>query len=98
MGSGGGGSTKREWGGGEQVKIYPYNKGKSGGRTTSFEVFFTWEPDILAKIKGGHKKFPLFRRGRAQKVLACLEGGRGGCKKFRTGDFTFCSNPRPTCN
>ena len=39
--------------------------------------------NVLAMLKGGHKKYPLFKR------LGCKNFNRleVGCKKFRTRDF-----------
>ena len=31
---------------------------KGGGVETGFEVALTWELEVLAILKGGHKKFP----------------------------------------
>ena len=47
--------------------------------------------EVLAIVMGGGggewgcKEFPPFKRGGAQQVVSCLEGGGG--KKFQTCDF-----------
>ena len=69
------------------MTFYPYERGsekvltmlKGGGGTKGFRVVFTEKLEVLAILKRGRKKFPLFK-----KVLPCLEGG---CKKYRTCDF-----------
>ena len=65
------GATKREGGG--YVKFYPYEKGggaekvltmlKGGGGTQNFGVVFRREPEVLVILKGGRKKFQLFKSG-----------------------------------
>ena len=65
------------------MKFYPYEKGD----TKSFEVVLTRELEVLAIVMGEGGGFhPL--KGGVQKVLPCLERGRGGGrKKFQTRDF-----------
>ena len=53
------------------MNFYPYEKGgggetdkvlamlKGGGGTTSFRVVFTWWLEVLAILKGAHKRFLL---------------------------------------
>ena len=55
------------------MKFYPYEKG--GGGTKK----------VLVMLKGGHKRFPLFKRGGREKFKPVLSGG--GRKRFRTRDF-----------
>ena len=77
----------KNWRGGRHVKFYPYEKRgaekvlamlKVGRGTTSFEVPVVLAPvlEVLAIVMGG-AKFPPFKRGGAQKVVPCLDGGGG---------------------
>ena len=50
-------STKR--GGGAKQVLAMLNAGGS----TSFGVVFTWELEVLARVKWGHEKCPLFKKG-----------------------------------
>ena len=68
---------------------------KTGGGACEVLPLLKWGgggvKKVLAILTGGHKKFPLFKRG-TQKVLPCLEGG-GAQKKFGPAIFPFCSPP-----
>ena len=65
-----------QWEGGAR-EVLPLRKGgggmlKGGGSTQTFGVVFTQKLEVLAILKGGHKKFPLFKRGGAILYLTCL--------------------------
>ena len=75
-----GGGYKTGRGGG--CEVLPIQKG-GGGKSLSHaergHTFFFGSFDAVAlsfsHIEGGRKKFPLFKRGVARKVLPCLEWG-----------------------
>ena len=63
------------------------------GDTKSFEVLIIWELEVLAIQLGGTTSFHPLKRGRAGKVLPCLEGGGGGRKKFWIHNFPILYPP-----
>ena len=65
------------------MKFYPYKMGRGGagkasamlkGGAKRFEVFLSWELEVLAILKGGHTKFPPFKRGGGSKGITVLRG------------------------
>ena len=70
-GRGGGMFHPYEKGGGE--KVVAMLMGGGGGETSFGLVFMRWF-EVLAILRGRHKRFPLFKRG-------------GGAKRFRTRNF-----------
>ena len=82
------------------MKFYPYKKGggaekvlavlKGGHKQFWRNIYVA----VLAILKQGRKKFPLFKRG-VHKVLPCLDGGGGGTTSFGPATFPFCSPTSP---
>ena len=94
--------TGRGEGGGYKMKrgasqVLPTKKG--GGRKGlsdteegAQKITSTWELQVLAILKRGHKQFPPFKRwgGGGERIFPVLRVGGwgvGGCKTFLTRDF-----------
>ena len=89
------GATK--WDGGAS-EVLPLRKGGDGNSFSHSEregpqkVWGSFHAVVLAILKGGHKKFPLFKRG-AQNVLPCLEGGAQKVSDLQFSHFVVLPPP-----
>ena len=86
----GGGATKREGGGGEQVKFYPNTKGRGRKRFSNAEV---GAQKFLSSFNTGFSHTE--RGGGAQFFLSCLDWWGGGAQKVSDLRFSHCIAPPP---